>query len=124
MIWLLMIGLMAADSDFLTYEDAYKQFQKSKKPVVIVVTMEGCRFCGPMKGVVKSMKEDYPEFIICEVPIEQARSQFDFLDLKKGVPQTFMYAYDNERGTITRFAPVVGHVKKAEVYKKWGIPVP
>jgi thioredoxin-related protein len=108
--------------EFLDYEKAFAEFSKSKRPIVIVVTTKTCRFCPPMKKEIKEIKKDYPNFILCEVSAEVAQKQFTFLELSKGVPQTFMYVYDNEDETIRRLPAIIGFSKKSQIYKSWGMP--
>jgi thioredoxin-related protein len=126
-ILLMVLSLMSngvAQNDFVEYDKGYELFQKTKRPLVIVITSKACQHCGPMKAELVKVKEDYPEFILCEMDYKFVQKHFDFIDLNRGVPQTFMYAFDNERGTITRFPVLVGRTTKDNIYKKWGIPSP
>lgn len=120
MIILMMLSFVVSE-DFITYPEAHAKFEKTKRPVAIIVTTKTCPHCVTMKKTLRQMKEDYPEFILCEIPAAQAALQFDFIDNKRGVPQTFAYVYDNE-DLITRRLPVIlGSVSKEAIYKAWGM---
>lgn len=122
MIYLMTILALFQQDDFVTYDKAFEEFGKSKRPVIIVVTTKSCRFCGPMKEQIRLVKKDYPNMILCEVPLAQAKLQFDFLDFNRGVPQTFIYVYDNEREVVARLPTIIGLKPKSEIYKAWGMP--
>lgn len=122
MIALMMMLSVVSTSEFLDYDKAYEKFNKTKRPLIVVITSKSCVYCGPMKQELLKVQEDYPEFILCEMDYGLVKKHFDFIDLNRGVPQTFMYAYDNERGSITRFKTLIGRTTKDKLYEAWGIP--
>ena len=117
-IIMLLCSLCASD-DFLTYPEAYKKFEKSKRPVIIVVTTKSCRHCVTMKNTIKDIKSEYPEFILCEISASDADVQFDFIKAERGVPQTFAYVYDNDTNKTVTLEVIIGAVPKEQVYKTW-----
>lgn len=121
MIILMMMLSFGVSEDFITYPEAHAKFEKTKRPVAIIVTTKTCPHCVTMKKTLRQLKEDYPEFILCEIPAAQAALQFDFIDVKRGVPQTFAYVYDNEENVTRRLPVIRGSVKKEDIYKAWGM---
>jgi glutaredoxin len=113
--------LMFASDDFVSYEEAFKKFEKSRRPVIIIVTDAGCRHCGSMKNTLLEVKKDYEEFILCEMSFAKAKKQFEHLNLKNTVPQTFAYVYDNDDNITKRLPIIVGSTDKNTVYKTWGM---
>ena len=121
MIIFMMMLSFTASEDFLDYPEAHKKFEKTKRPVAIIVTTKTCRHCVTMKKTLREMKTEYPEFILCEIPASIASIQFDFIDNKRGVPQTFAYVYDNEKLVTERLDVISGSVSKEDIYKAWGM---
>lgn len=119
MFFLLLSLLMFVPDEFVSYEEAFKKFQKSKRPVIIIVTDAGCKHCVTMKKTLVEIKSEYKEFILCEMTMPQAKVQFEHLNLKNTVPQTFSYMYDNEEDVVRRMPIIVGSTDKETVYKTW-----
>lgn len=121
MIFLMMLLSLGVSDEFLNYPEAHKKFEKSKRPIAIIVTTKTCPHCTTMKNNLRELKKEYPEFILCEIPAAAAAEQFDFIDVKRGVPQTFAYVYDNEKNVVTRLPTIRGSVSKEAIYKAWSM---
>lgn len=120
---MMLISLVQGqETEYLKYPEAHAQFQKAKNPLIIVVTTPTCNYCKKLKVELSAIKKEYPAFVLCEVSPAEATKLFSFLDLKQGVPQTFMYVYDNEKGVTARLKPtIIGFKPKADLYRAWGI---
>jgi glutaredoxin len=117
----LMLLTLSFNDDFITYPEAHKKFEKAKRPIAIIVTTDGCRHCVTMKNSLRELKKEYPEFTLCEIPLSDAKLQFEFIDAKRGVPQTFAYVYNNDTHKTERLGLIIGSVKKEDIYRSWGM---
>lgn len=132
MIILMMIFSMLVqdatkqEKDFIPYKDAYALHEKSKRPVVVIVTQPGCGHCTTMKNTLLQFKKDYPNIILTEVSLSDAKRLYPKDQTKeetrfKSTPITIMHAYDNETDKVMKFQNVKGSLSKIELYKYWKI---
>jgi thioredoxin-related protein len=122
---MILLSMFVQDSpkqekDFIPYKEAYALHEKSKRPVVIIVTQAGCGPCITMKNSLLGFKKDFPNIILTEVTVQEARRLYP-KDVFDGTPKTIMHAYDNEEGTVKRFRTISGPRSKEEIYKYWEI---
>jgi thioredoxin-related protein len=108
------------EKDFIPYKEAYALHEKSKRPVVIIVTQVGCGPCLTMKKSLLGFKGDFPNIILTEVTVPEARRLYP-KDVFDGTPKTIMHAYDNNEGTVKRFRTISGALSKEGIYKYWEI---
>jgi thioredoxin-related protein len=124
-ILMMLVSMFVQDSpkqekDFLEYKDAYALHEKSKRPVVIIVSQVGCTPCAVMKKSLLEFKKDFPNIILTEVTITEAKRLYP-REVFSGTPRTIMHAYDNVEGKVKKFPTISGRLSKAEIYKYWEI---
>lgn len=114
------------EKDFIPYKEAYALHEKSKRPVVMVITQPGCIPCATMKRSLLQFKKDYPNVILTEVSLLDAKrlypkDQQDPRTRFDSTPITIMHAYDNDIEKVIRFRSIRGVMSKSAIYKYWEI---
>ena len=122
---MILLSMFVQDSpkqtkNFIPYKEAYALHEKSKRPVVIIVTQAGCGPCITMKNSLLGFKRDFPNVILTEVTLREARLLYP-KDVFDGTPKTLMHAYDNQDGTVKRFRTISGALSKEGIYRYWEI---
>lgn len=115
--FLALVMLLVSYSDFITYDQAWKEHQKNQAPVITIITSDSCPHCVTMKKTLLEIKKEYPDFILAEISYQEAKKRFKLKS--SSIPQTFMYAFDKEEEKIKTFKLVIGSTNKENLYKIW-----
>lgn len=125
MVWLmLLLSFTPQDKDFVTYTEAHKIHEETKAPIIVIVSEPWCGPCTKMKEQLRLIRKQYPMIVLAVVSTSEARRTFPHYKTteSKGIPQTFMYVYDNDEKKRYLKKTLIGLVTKQQIYKEWGIP--
>lgn len=106
---------------FVTFEQGWEQHKKDNSPVIVIITTESCTHCISMKRTLSLIKKEYPDIVLSEIEFSEAKKIWPKAIIRNSVPQTFMYAWDNEENKRTSFPMIIGAAKKERIYEIWKI---